>query len=47
LRERHSGLDPLLPRLARGGDDSGGVSVAFEDGDGFAFQVRLAAQARG
>ncbi len=47
LGERHSGLDAFLACAARGGDDAGGVAVAFEDGDGFAFQVRLAAQARG
>jgi hypothetical protein len=47
LRERHAGLEAFFARLARRGDDPGGVAVAFEDGDGFAFQVRLAAQARG
>ena len=47
LGERHAVLEAFFARLARGGDDPGGVAVAFEDGDGFAFQVRLAAQARG
>ena len=47
LREGHSGLEAFFACLARRGDDPGGVAVAFEDGDGFAFQVRLAAQARG
>src|SRR6202162_6604091 len=37
LGESHSGLEAFFPRLARGGDDPGGVAVAFEDGDGFAF----------
>jgi hypothetical protein len=47
LREGHAGLEAFFARLAGGGDDAGGVAVAFEDGDGFAFEVRLAAQARG
>jgi hypothetical protein len=47
LRESHSGLEAFFPRLARGGDHPGGVAVAFEDGDGLPFDVRLAAQARG
>ena len=47
LRKGHAGLEAFVARLARGGDDPGGVAVAFEDGDGFALQVRLAAQARG
>src|ERR1700693_2380139 len=47
LGESHSGLEAFFPRLARGGDGPGGVAVAFENGDGLAFEVRLAAQARG
>src|SRR5580765_2854674 len=47
LRESHAGLDSRLARLARRGDDSGGVAVAFEDRGRLSFEVGLAAQARG